>query len=247
MDVFSDSLIAHVMGRFLIKETTLAKEQVHAACVSDKEIGPGGVSGKEQPFPPIADFQAQGDLADLMGDAEGKDFDALNNLLSLRLKDMKHSAGRPSRLRGIAEHELKEVAYPLLRPGWSGHMERSVARILIEIIEKKEGHPRAMIAVKMAQKDGIQLGRMKPRPLHGRQCRGTAVQEKEPVWRFYQVTAVVPSPAAKGIAAAENVEFHRACGHCLWKAGENVWARVSDIDCCLSGIEWAVFYSLLIY
>ena len=73
---------------------------------------------------------------------------------------------------------------------------------------KKNGNAAEMIAMQMAQKDRIDAPWIEAGALHRQQGRRPAVEQKQLVRRFDKVTALIAPAAAKGIAAAENVQFH---------------------------------------
>lgn len=65
-----------------------------------------------------------------------------------------------------------------------------------------------MIAVKMAKDDDIQTPRVEAGTFHREQRRWAAIQQKQSVAGFDQITALVAAAVAKSITATENMESH---------------------------------------
>jgi hypothetical protein len=78
----------------------------------------------------------------------------------------------------------------------------------VKIFDQKKRHAAEMIAVQMAQKNHIETARIDGGALHRKQRARPAVQEKQPIGGFDQISALMASATAECIAAAENVEFH---------------------------------------
>lgn len=78
----------------------------------------------------------------------------------------------------------------------------------MQILDKQEGNAAEMIAMKMAEKNGIDPRRIEPRPFHRQQRGRSAVQKENATGSFDEITALIASAATERIAAAQNVKFH---------------------------------------
>lgn len=66
-----------------------------------------------------------------------------------------------------------------------------------------------MIAVEVAENDRVETPRIESGPLHGEERGRAAIEQKQPIACVDEIAALITPAAAEGIAATENVEFHR--------------------------------------
>lgn len=199
-EVRLDLLIAHVVARLLLEEAALAQKKVGPAGMAYKEIGPGRVARVEKGLSSIGDFKRQRDVANLVRHAERENLDSSHEAVFFRLEDVKFRRRRIARLGGVAKHHLEQGADSLLGSARPGDMEGPCARALVEVLEKEEGQPAAVVAVQVAQKNGIEARGIEALALHGEKRGRAAIEKEKPVPGVDEVGAVVSSAAAKGVA-----------------------------------------------
>ena len=144
----------------------------------------------------------------LMGHSERKDLNTFDRFLPLWLQDVEHRWGEFPGLWTVAKHNPGESPYPLLCSRRACYMQRFVARVFVEVFQKKEREPAVVISMEMTYKDGIQPARIKPCSLHRQQGCRAAVQKKKAVAGLYEVGAMVSPTATEGITATYKVDLH---------------------------------------
>src|SRR4051812_11388151 len=145
-----------------------------------------------------------------MRHAKRFDADAGDRLFEPGRQVMELGRRQLAALHALAEHPLKHTADALLCAFGPGDVQRAPARMLVQIIGKEKRQPRRVIAMEMAQENRLEALRAEARSLQRQQRGRTAVEEEEPPFGLDKIAAVISAAAAEGVAASENVEFHRS-------------------------------------
>jgi hypothetical protein len=153
--VLFDFVVVHVMSGVSFEEGTLADEQINPFGVGKAKVGPGGVPRIEDPLPFAGDLEPQGNLVDLVRDAEGKDLNAIEPFSPLGLEESDFRRGKSLWRRAVSEHEERELHDPLSRPRGSRQMKGFLASAVMKVLQQEEGEAAAMIPMEVAQDDGV--------------------------------------------------------------------------------------------
>jgi len=142
--------------------------------------------------------------------AKRKDADAVDDRFATGHEDVKFGRRKLARLRALAEHPLKQTAHALFGSFRTADVERALARMLVEVVDKEKRQAAVVVAVEVAQKNRVEPSRAEATALHRQERRRAAVEKKQLPAAFDQIAAGVSAAAAESVAAAEDVELHRA-------------------------------------
>jgi hypothetical protein len=81
-------------------------------------------------------------------------------------------------------------------------MQRPGPRRFVKVADEEEGQSAEVIAMKVADKNGIEPLRVKTGPFHGQQGGRPAVYEKASIGGFNEIAALVAASAAESISTA---------------------------------------------
>lgn len=203
------SPVIYVHARLLLKKRALAQEQVDSLGVPDKNIGPRRIAGEKKLFALRRHFECQRNVLGLMRHGEGKYVDAGDVLPLFRLQDEKFNRRQLPFRTAAAVHDAVKLPDALFGPLRTRNRQRVPSRLSIEILDQEKRQTAEMIAVEVAENDRVETPRIESGPLHGEERGRAAIEQKQPIACVDEIAALITPAAAEGIAATENVEFHR--------------------------------------